>query len=105
MFNSLLRMAFIYSIASMLLEPVIMSLHFGRYSQRAACLAAGYERPPARALLRIDLYSGDSDIIVRLIFVRLSALSVSAPKHIESAFISLSVRTAPFAKFSALDNA
>ena len=56
-------------------------------------------------MLRIDLYSGDSDIIAWLIFARQSALSVSAPKQIEAAFISLSVRTAPFAKFSALDNA
>ena len=65
----------------------------------------GYESPSARALLRIALYSGDSDIIVRLIFARQSALSVSAPKQIEADFIVLSVRTAPLAKFSALDNA
>ena len=89
----------------MLLEPVIMSLHSGRYSRRAVCLAAGYESPSARALLRIALYSGYSDIIVRLIFARQSTLSVSAPKQIEAAFIVLSVRTAPLAKFSALDNA
>ena len=40
-----------------------------------------------------------------IIFARQSALSVSAPKQIEAAFIVLSVRTAPLAKFSALDNA
>ena len=105
MLRLLPRIAFIYSIARMLLEPDIMFLHSGRYSRSAVCLAAGYESPSARALLRIALYSGDSDIIVWLIFARQSALSVSAPKQIEAVFISLSVRTAPLAKFSALDNA